>query len=243
MCSCLQAPVAPGEALWIVTPTTGSVINGLTSSRHKQSIFFLKPSRKHLGNKTQNYCVSNVSVMCYYKKHLLSVEKIKYLFACTGGITVRNVPRVRTPGAETPWDSAITPSVHTAFLPCVSQVSKRSVSSWTAHIGHINTEHWSDSKINHFRRTGPPRAIYSHCPISFWGLDTICGIWGKSLTRCVWTKTETYQCRPKGPKEKEEFLYYTNPADNSLSFLLLVNTLLPTQYRPRYHGKGLYRGD
>lgn len=121
------------------SPTTGSVINGLTSSRHKQSIFFLKPSRKHLGNKTQNYCVSNASVMCYYKKHLLSVEKIKYLFACTGGITVRNVPRVRTPGAETPWDPAITPSMHTAFLPYVSQVSKWSVSSWTAHIGQQHT--------------------------------------------------------------------------------------------------------
>lgn len=171
------------------------------------------------------------------------MEKIKYLFACTGRIAVRNVPHVRMPGAETPWDPAITPSMHTAFVPCVSQVYKRSVSSWTAHIGHINTEHWSDSKINHFHRTGPLRAIYSHCSFSFWGLDTACGIWGKSLTRCIWTKTETYQCRPKGPKEKEEFLYYTNPADNSLSFLLLVNTLLSTQYRPRCHGKGLYRGD
>lgn len=80
-------------------------------------------------NKTQNYCVPNASVMCYYKEHLLSVEKIKYLFACTGGIAVRNVPHVRTPGAETPWDPVVAPSMHTAFLSGVSQAYKQSVSS------------------------------------------------------------------------------------------------------------------
>lgn len=78
-------------------------------------------------NKTRNCCVPDASVMCYYEEHLLSVEKIKYLFACTGGIAVRNVPHVRRPGAETPWDPVITPSMRTAILSCVSQAYKQSV--------------------------------------------------------------------------------------------------------------------